>query len=60
MDCRDVGVIERRNRLSFTMKSSDPLLIIAELFGQNFDGDLSIQLTVAGESQWTRNRNLGK
>jgi hypothetical protein len=48
MDGGDVGVIQCRQRLGFSFKPGHILGIAGQRRGQHFDGDLTIQLGVAG------------
>ena len=48
MDSRDVRVIQRRERLGFTLEAREPISVVRERLGQDFDRDVAIQLRVAG------------
>ena len=47
IDMTDVRVIERREHLSFALEAREPIGIARERFGQDFDGDVAIQLRIA-------------
>ena len=44
---RDIRMIERRDDLSLALETFPPLRVSRESFGQDFDGDLTLQLAVA-------------
>src|SRR5262249_36077398 len=44
---RDVGVIQRCQYFGFTLKASYPIRISRELFRQNLDRDVTLQLQIA-------------
>jgi hypothetical protein len=48
VDGRDVGVIERRQRLRFAGEPSKPVGITGEGLGQDLQRDVAIELRVAG------------
>jgi hypothetical protein len=45
-DDGDVGVIQRGEQLRFAFKARDPLRVAAEQVGEDFDGDLPVQVRV--------------
>ena len=53
IDRRDVGMIERREYLRLALEAREPLRITRKGFGQSFDGNFAIQLSVAGEIHLT-------
>jgi hypothetical protein len=47
IDVRDVRVIQGRQHFGFTAESRQPLIIICDIVGQHFDGDVALQIRVA-------------
>ncbi len=47
VDLRDVGVVERRERLGFARKPHQPIGIGREALGQHLQRDVAIELAVA-------------
>ena len=48
VDVRDVRMIERRQRLRFAVKPRQPIGVVREGIGQHLEGDIAIELRVAG------------
>jgi hypothetical protein len=48
MNRRNIGMIQRREGDSFALKSGDLVGITAEFAGEDLDGDVAPQLSVAG------------
>ena len=47
VDDRDVRMIQRGQRLRFTLEPSEALIVLRERFGQNLDRNLSPQVHIA-------------
>ena len=47
VDSRDVRMVERGEQFRFTLKARQAIRILRERLGQNFDGDVALQLRVA-------------
>jgi hypothetical protein len=48
VNVRDVGMVQRGERLGFASEPRQPLRVTGEGVGQDFQGDITIQLRVAG------------
>jgi hypothetical protein len=53
IDVRDVGVVERSHGIGLLLKAMQSLFALAELCGQEFEGDWSSQLRVLCEVYFT-------
>jgi len=54
---RDVRVVQRCQELRFPLEASEPLFVTGELFGQDFDGDVALQLRIDGTVDLTHPTN---
>ena len=48
VDGGDVWVVQRGERLGFTLEAREPISVVRERLGQDLDRDVAIQLRVAG------------
>ena len=48
VDGGDVGMIQRREHLRFTLEARHVLRVVGQRRGQHFDGDVAVQLGIAG------------
>ncbi len=46
IDSRDVGVVQRGEKLGFTLKASQAFGIGGEVLGENLDGDIAVKLRI--------------
>jgi hypothetical protein len=46
VNLRDVGMVQRREQLGLALKSRQPLSVIRERIGQNFDRDFALQARI--------------
>lgn len=44
----DVGVVQRREELGFSVEPCEPLFVTGEIAGQDFDGDVTLEFRVDG------------
>ena len=47
VDVRDVGMVQRRQRLRFALEPREAIRVGRERLGQDFDGNVPIELRVA-------------
>ncbi len=53
VDHRDVGMIQRRQHFGFTLEASQAVRMMRQCRGQNFYGDIAVELCVASAVHFT-------
>ena len=53
VDCSNVGMIQRGEKLSFTLKAADAVRVARELVGEDLTGDVTFQFCVVCSIDFT-------